>query len=146
MAAYANQKTFTIKRNIVSKNTTEVYLCIYEKSLEKAMIELNGVAFKMYIYLMMNANNYTFDFSPQYLQNKYNFNRSSIYTALKELEEKNYIKKIGDNKYIAYETTQEEPKTWWDEALKTDKGAVTVPIRKKQKEQVNYLDNVNWDE
>lgn len=42
--------------------------------------------------------------------------------------------------------TQEEPKTWWDEAPKTDKGAVIVPIRKKQKEQVNYLDNVNWDE
>ena len=62
MATYANQKTFTIKRNIVNKNTTEVYLCIYEKSLEKAMIELNGVAFKMYIYLMMNANDYTFDF------------------------------------------------------------------------------------
>ena len=133
MAAYANQKTFTIKRNIVSKNTTEVYLCIYEKSLEKAMIELNGVAFKMYIYLMMNANDYTFDFSPQHLQNKYNFNRSSVYTALKELEEKNYIKKIGDNKYIAYETTQEEPKSWWDEAPKTDKGAVIVPIRKKTK-------------
>lgn len=146
MATYANQKTFTIKRNIVNKNTTEVYLCIYEKSLEKAMIELNGVAFKIYIYLMMNANDYTFDFSPQYLQNKYNFNRSSIYAALKELEEKNYIKKIGDNKYIAYETAQEEPKSWWDEAPKTDKGAIIVPIRKKQKEQVNYLDNVNWDE
>lgn len=103
MAKYANQKTFIIKRNPVSKNTEEIYLCIYEKSLEKAMIELNGVAFKIYIYLMMNTNNYQFDFSPQYLQDKYNFNRSSIYAALKELEEKRYIKKIENNKYIAYE-------------------------------------------
>lgn len=155
MAKYANQKSFTIERNPVSKNTKEVYLCIYGKSLEEAMIDLNGVAFKVYIFLMMNADGYQFDFSPQYLQDKYKFNRSSIYAALKELEEKSYIKKIGDNKYIAYETAQvaeakEEPEVevnWWGNTQKPVEGAVIVPMRKKpKKEPVNYLDCANWDE
>ena len=155
MAKYANQKSFTIERNPVSKNTKEVYLCIYGKSLEEAMIDLNGVAFKVYIYLMMNADGYKFDFSPQYLQDKYKFNRSSIYAALKELEEKSYIKKTGDNKYIAYETAQaaeakEEPEVevnWWGNTQKPVEGAVIVPMRKKpKKEPVNYLDCANWDD
>ena len=64
-----------------------------------------------------------------------------------ELEAKGFIKQITDNKYILYETIQEESKTWWDEAPKTDKGAVIVPMRKKsKKEPVNYLDCANWDE
>lgn len=156
MAKYANQKTFIIKRNPVNKNTEEIYLCIYEKSLEKAMIELNGVAFKIYIYLMMNANNYQFDFSPQYLQDKYNFNRSSIYAALKELEEKRYIKKVENNKYIAYEIAPQTTTTTVNEEI-IDCSIKTLPKEnnniptflrstRKKKEPVNYLDDINWDE
>ena len=156
MAKYANQKTFIIKRNSVNKNTEEIYLCIYEKSFEKAMIELNGVAFKIYIYLMMNANNYQFDFSPQYLQDKYNFNRSSIYAALKELEEKSYIKKIENNKYIAYEiapqatavTVNEETIDCSIKTLPKENNNIPTFLRstRKKKELVNYLDDINWDE
>ena len=147
MAKYSNQKTLKIKRNNVDKNTKEIYLYIYKDSIIKAANELNGAAYKLYTFLMINADGYELDFSPQYIENIYGMNRGTVHKALKELETKGFIKQIADNKYALYETAQEESKTWWDEAPKSDKGAVIVPMRKKpKKEPINYLDDIDWDE
>ena len=148
MAKYSNQKSLKIKRNNVDKNTKEIYLCIYKDSIIKAANELNGAAYKLYTFLMINADGYELDLSPQYIENTYGMGRGTVHKALKELEEKGYLKQITENKYVLYENPEieEKNKTWWDEALKTNKGAIIVPIKKKNKEPVNYLDNVNWDE
>ena len=112
MAKYSNQKTLKIKRNLVTKNTKEVYLCIYKDSIIKAAAELNGAAYKLYTFLMINADGYELDFSPQYIENIHGMNRGTVHKALKELETKGFIKQIADNKYALYETAQEESKTW----------------------------------
>ena len=148
MAKYSNQKSLKIKRNNVNKNTKEIYLCIYKDSIIKAANELNGAAYKLYTFLMTNADGYELDLSPQYIENTYGMGRGTVHKALKELEEKGYLKQITENKYVLYENPEieEKNKTWLDEAPKTNKGAIIVPIKKKNKEPVNYLDNVNWDE
>ena len=38
MAKYSNQKSLKIKRNLVTKNTKEVYLCIYKDSIIKPQL------------------------------------------------------------------------------------------------------------
>lgn len=169
MAMYANQKTCIIKREPVAKNTKEVFLCIYERNLKEAMKDLNGATFKLYICLMTNADGYRFDISPQYIENEYGISKSSAHRALKELEEKGYIKQVANNSYELYETPQVSVSAQPDNVIQMPKRAneetidcsvKTLPkennniptfLRRERvavgaREPVNYLDGVNWDE
>ena len=166
MGMYANQKTCVIKREPVAKNTKEVFLCIYERNLKEAMKDLNGATFKLYICLMTNADGYRFDISPQYIENEYGISKSSAHRALKELEEKGYIKQVANNSYELYETPQvavsapnviQIPKRAYEEtidcsvkALPKENNNIPTFLRGERavgaKEPVNYLDGVNWDE
>ena len=158
MATYPNQRTLKIKRKNVDKSTREPYLCIYNKSLAEASKKLNWAAYALYTFLMANADGYEIDFSPQYIENTYGMNRGTSHKALKELEEKGFMKKIGENKYLFYEVV-ESPKIFEHEKYEEiiDCSIKTLPKENnniptflrsthKKKEPVNYLDGVNWDE
>lgn len=104
--SYANQKFITINRTLPEKNTKEPYLCIYNSTLETAAKLLNNTAFKLYICLVSNANNFKMEFSPQYVSNTYGISLTSARRALKELEEAGYIVEKSSSRYEFYDIPQ----------------------------------------
>lgn len=93
MAQFAYQNTLTINRDQVQKGTgkTEPYLTAYRKNLVEAMNELSGTAFKVYVFLLCNANSYKLDFSPAHIAREIGISRDSARSALAEFERKGYL-------------------------------------------------------
>lgn len=103
---YANQKQITIKRELVqgSKKYSQPYLIAYQRNLEDAMKELNPTAFKVYICLLCNKNNYPIEYSPEHISNVAGICKDSARRSLTQLEDCGYLKKIDEHKYIFRES------------------------------------------
>ena len=69
-------------------------------SLEKAMNELSGESFKLWIYFSKNQDKYSFDLSPKDVE-KWGISRSTFYRIKDEFIEKGYLqqKQQGSNIY-----------------------------------------------
>ena len=100
---YANQRNFTVNREIPTKNTREAYLTIYCRNLIAAARDLNGNAFKLYCYIASNRNGYSFDFSPQDFINQYCVSINSARSSVQELITKGYLVETKHNFYQFYE-------------------------------------------
>ena len=74
-------------------------------SLEKAMNELSGESFKLWIYFSKNQDKYSFDLSPKDVE-KWGISRSTFYRIKDEFIEKGYLqqKQQGSNIYYFTET------------------------------------------
>lgn len=96
MAQFAYQNTLTINREPVQKGTgkTEPYLISYKKNLVEAMNELSGTAFKVYVYLLCNINDYKIDYSPAHIAREIGIGRDSARSAIAEFERKGYVSLI----------------------------------------------------
>lgn len=107
MANYANQKTITIQRDTVDqKNRGKQYILAYTENIANAARNLNGSAFKLYIYLLSNQDGFTKDYSPQHFENIYGVSNSSAKRAFQELIEAGYIEYNNKNNYNFNEVPQ----------------------------------------
>ena len=99
---YPNQKQITIKKQPVegSKKNQSPYLIAYTMNLEWAMKELTATAFKVYICLLCNKNNYTIEYSPEHISKTAGICKDSARKALVLLEQKGYLKQIDDHHYV----------------------------------------------
>ena len=103
---YANQRKIVINR-VMPSGTKEAYLCAYMKNIEAAAQNLKGeVAFKVYIYLLGNGNNFGVWFSPELIAKRYGVSADRIRKCFKELVEKGYLVEEGHNLYQFYEEPQ----------------------------------------
>ena len=107
MAKYANQ--FSIKKeeeNSVRKDADHPYAKISIESIDKALEELDGYEFKLYLLLYMNQEGFEWDFSPAHLEKAYAGTRKTWTKARKGLEEKGYLRVEENGKMVFMERPQ----------------------------------------
>lgn len=92
-----NQKTVTIKKAPCNKDC--YYTTIQNDILAKAMRELKGEHFKIFMWLAANANNYKFALSTQSMSNDCNCTTKTCQTAIKSFIEKDILVETSANHY-----------------------------------------------
>lgn len=102
MGFVANQRTVRVVKEDIEKQQEVAMINL--KALEEASLNLNGVAFKLWVYFSKNKNHNEIDMWTRNL-NKFGISKGGSYDrAWRELEEKGYLKAgIEKNKYIFYE-------------------------------------------
>lgn len=106
-----NQRVITTnKAKCGSRTSDEYYTPINLIALEAAMQRLSANAFKMWVYLGKNQNNYTFALSKVDTMNWCNFSSGTYANAFKELIDEGYLvcKSEGSNHYDFFEMSQEQ--------------------------------------
>ena len=88
---YPNQKQITIHRDTVKKSSKRVYLCVYADNLIEACKVLSHTAFKTYVFLLTNRDNYYYEYSPTVISKATNLSLETIRKNFRELEEKKFI-------------------------------------------------------
>lgn len=106
-----NQRWIRINKTKVEKNTgvERPYLNAYKDILEKAAKELSGNAFKLYIYLLSNNNNYSFGFSPKDVSERYGCSIDTVRNAFTILVNKGFLILDSESKarYIFRDTKED---------------------------------------
>lgn len=104
-----NQRCIKINRNIPEKGGKQ-FLTIHTEALAAASKILQGeVAFKLYLYLCANKDQYETFYSPQSFANIYGCSIDSARKCFTQLEEKGFIINKGNNHYEFYELPQNKP-------------------------------------
>lgn len=102
---YPNQKQITIKRDTVQQSkSTGKYVISYQMNLEDAMKRLTSSAFKVYVYLLFNKDNYTIEYSPEHISKTTGICKDSARKAFVQLEQLGYLKQIEEHRYIFRES------------------------------------------
>lgn len=81
-----------------SENARSNYFKIGHKQLDKAVNDLNANAFKLYIYLANNKDNYKLELSSKHFILWSGTSDSTYDRAFKELKEKGYLIEIPDKR------------------------------------------------
>ena len=81
-----------------SENARSNYFKIGHKQLDKAVNDLSGNTFKLYIYLANNKDNYKLELSSKHFILWSGTSDSTYDRAFKELKEKGYLIEIPDKK------------------------------------------------
>ena len=97
MTSAPNQKLLA-----VSKEETGKHTILNLNALQRASRDLQGEAFKLWVYLAKNQDGYKFALSMADAISWGIGSKSSYYRGIKELEYKGYLQKSG-NRYIFYE-------------------------------------------
>jgi hypothetical protein len=103
MATYANQKTVVMVKN---SNAKARYTMIPYKEQMIAAILLDGNTYKLWTFLVSNANLYTFDFSSAYFSKILGLSKNTVKTAMLKLVETTYLVKKHNNTYHMFLTPQ----------------------------------------
>lgn len=111
---FPNQKHFKINRNnpLALGAEKKQFMALYTENVAAASRNISGeVAFKLYLYLAANADNYEFDFSPQHFANIYGVSIDAAKKAVQKLIDAGYLtpSKKYKNSYEFYEIPQEKP-------------------------------------
>lgn len=102
MGKVANQRSVKINKEACSKKDT--YAVINLEALEKASCDLNGVAFKLWVYFSKNQDAYEVDMWTNNLEKFGIPNGGSYDRAWKELKDKGYLTlEKGKTKYEFHE-------------------------------------------
>ena len=107
MVTSPNQRIIRINRNIPkqTEDNTKPYMIAWSENIENASRNLStGGAFKVYMYLLSNKDNYTFGCSPQDISNKYGISLKTAKDGINQLIEQGYLVAINKNTYEFYET------------------------------------------
>lgn len=110
METVSNQRTITTRKEPCSKAADQHYTAINLNALETAMSILSANAFKMWVYLGKNQNNYTFALSKVDTLKWCGFSKNTYTTVFRELESKGFLvrSKANSNHYDFYELPKEE--------------------------------------
>lgn len=104
-AQYANQNIITIRRNMPSAG--DRFVAIKTDVISAAMVNLDGeTAFKLFIYLCDNKNDFNLNFSPSHFCGFAGVSANSARTAFKQLIDKGYLIQKEDNRYEFNEEPQ----------------------------------------
>lgn len=91
---YSCQKGFRINKKREKNGEQDVRISdLFKKDVMDAMKELNGNAFKLYMYLASNADDYKGGLSKQAIMNATGISEKGYRNSLEELKEKGYFKK-----------------------------------------------------
>ena len=93
-----NQKKILIERTSV--NAIKDFLKVSNESLETAMYNLKGNAFKLWIYFADNKNGYSMDLYPVDFCTKARVSDSTYRRAFEELENKGFLIKSNKQKNL----------------------------------------------
>ncbi len=96
--SYPNQRIIKVKR--YSEKARANYLKIANTSLELAMYNLKGNAFKFYIWLADNSDGYTFTLYPVKFWKKAKISYDCYLSAFDELVKKGYLLKHKEKSNI----------------------------------------------
>ena len=83
---YPNQQSIIISK----QEDSEVFAQFDIEALQKAMQELDGAAFKIWVYLAKNRDRFEFALSPKAMED-WGLKKDSYYRGKKVLEEKGYL-------------------------------------------------------
>lgn len=133
--AAPNQRIIYIQR--MSADVRKDYFKIGNSQLDKAAADLSGNAFKLYIYLADNQNNYKLELSSKHFIQWSGTSDSTYDRAFKELKDKGYLIKAPDKKNI-YLFVEESRN--YNERHKEDK---IVLSDKEIIEELFYLKDLN---
>ena len=111
MSRIPNIKDIKIRREKVYKSLNRPYLCCYSDTLYAAMKNLTHSAFKVYICLISNSNDYVLSYSPQHISDLTGLCVKTCRDGLKELIEKKYVVIVEGKQslYTFYERPQTQP-------------------------------------
>lgn len=113
MKQIPHQKRVTVNKERVEKDTgrERPFFIAYRDTIEKAASELKGNAFKVYIYIMTNQDNFYFGLSPQDISNRYGMSADSARDAINLLIDKGYLVLLEgtNNDYTFYDRTDRKP-------------------------------------
>lgn len=131
-----NQKTITICKELCDKQ--HFYTMINLNALEKAAQTLKAGAFKLWIYLAQNQNNYTFALSNKAVAEYFGIKKDQYDSAVKELIEKGYLIETTKNKYNFLELAE---KTTITNGKKPQLQVVETNTEKQENPITNITDN-----
>lgn len=97
LKTFPNQNVLILKAHEVAPNSTGFFKA-YNEDILKAAKELNGAAFKVYMYLVTTTFMGKFAFSPAAIAGKTGISVRTAQDAYKELIEKGYIEIKDNNK------------------------------------------------
>ena len=99
---FPNQKQVKIIREKVleSKENGRPYLIAYLDNLKEAMLLLTPAAFKVYVCLLFNANNFKLRFSPENIHKMTGLCKDTIRKAMTQLERMGYVESIDMFRYV----------------------------------------------
>ena len=126
-----NQKIITVEKEKCDKQ--HLYTTINLLALETAGAELKAGAFKLWVYIAKNQNNFTFGLSNKAVAECFGIKKDQYDNAVKELIEKGYLIEIKNNEYVfkelAEKTTIKCGKKPYKEVVKTNTEKELNPIR-----------------
>lgn len=111
MKKIPNQKIVTISKEKVEKNTgkSKPFLIAYVDTIERASRDLKGNAFKVYMYLLTNLDDYRFGLSPQDIANRYGISPDSARDNIEALVDAHYLVHIEGDEYTFYDNIERQP-------------------------------------
>lgn len=112
MAKYANQIT-VVMGDRLPRDGEHPYTKQNIDALQRAMVELKGESFKLWVYLSKNKDGETWDLSQKACE-AWGIKKDSYYKAKEVLVEKGYLRELGTDKFEFLEIPVEEVelKTW----------------------------------
>lgn len=106
--SYPNQKVVQIHRDMPkeTKENKRAYVVAYNDVIAKAATNLGTkhTAFKLFLYLLCNKDNYRFALSPQDFSNEYGVSLKAAKEAVNELVSAGYLVLREKKTYDFYET------------------------------------------
>lgn len=103
ITTYPNQKVITVKKTDSDGN--HIYGIFNLEACSLAAHELSDKAFRLYVFLNLNQDGYTFAFSPARIEAQFGINEKRCRSAVNELIDKGYVlqKEDGTNRYTFFE-------------------------------------------
>ena len=134
-----NQKVITVKKQPTDKQN--YYTMINLNALESAGRDLKSGAFKLWVYLAQNQNNYTFALSNKAVAEYFGIKKDQYDNAVKELIEKGYLIETAKNKYkfveLAVKDTIKSGEKPQKEMVKDTTENVVFPLEKQYNNNTN---------
>lgn len=97
MAKYANQYTIIVGPRL-PRDAEHEYTKQSIEALQRAMVELKGETFKLWMYLSKNKDGVEWDLGPKACE-AWGIKKDSYYKAKDILVEKGYLVQIEENRY-----------------------------------------------
>lgn len=131
MATYANQEII-IRKKDAFVDAEHPYVKLNIDCVQKAMEELKGYEFQLYMLLSMNQIDFELAFSPSALEKRYGGTRKTWGAARDVLKEKGYLVQLKGNRFEFLEEPMRDDPTVLND---TDAEAVfaQVPIKQNGK-------------
>lgn len=134
---FKNQRTVRIGNSRIDMKSGRQFVAVYVSDIEKAAKELNGTAFKVYMYFCGMSEGFECEYSPKHIQKAYGVSEDSARDAIKELRTHGFLTKESDNVYVFHRNIHEELSVYTERRLFRGESGNVKPLTKKQ--LYNYL-------